>query len=130
MYSNQVRCMKISTKVYYIGLVWRRESGLFITTTSGSGIRRCRFTRAISLPVMSDVTVPLFYWRIARLLILPRGGGLLLLCQYLVKRQDLPPLCPLSVILQAVPEMMLPLHSKIPGTLYSSLEDWVVAAAG
>ena len=32
-------------------------------------------------------------------------GGLLPLCQYLVMRQDLPPLCPLSVILQAVPEM-------------------------
>ena len=53
-----------------------------------------QFTRGISLPVMSDVTAPPFYWRIARLLILPRGGGLLPLCQYLVMRQDLPPLCP------------------------------------
>ena len=52
-----------------------REGGLFITTTSGSDIRKSRFTRAISLPVMSDVTAPPFYWRIARLLILPRSGG-------------------------------------------------------
>ena len=75
----------------------------------------------ISLPVMSDVTAPPCYWRIARLLILPTGG-ILPLCQYLVMRQDLPPLCPLSVMLQAVPEMMLPLHSKTRGALYSSLE--------
>ena len=69
------------------GIYWTcveaRKGGLFITTTSGSDIRKSRFTRGISLPVMSDVTAPPFYWRIARFLIVPRGGGILPLCQYL-----------------------------------------------
>ena len=80
------------------GIYWTcveaREGGSFITTTSCSDIREFRFTRGISLPVMSDVIAPPFYWRIIRLLILPKGVGLLPLCKYRVKRQDLPRRCP------------------------------------
>ena len=67
------------------------EGGLFITRISGSNIRKSWFTRGISLPVMSDVTATPCYWRIARVLMLPRGGWLMPLCLYLVKRQDPPP---------------------------------------
>ena len=67
-----------------------REGGLFVTTTSCSDTREFRFTRGISLPVMSDVTAPPFCWRIVRILIPPKSGGLLPLCQYLGMRQDLP----------------------------------------
>ena len=66
------------------GIYWTcveaREGGLFITTTSGSDIRRSRFTRGISLPVMSDVTVLPLFRRIAPALILPGGRWLMPLC--------------------------------------------------
>ena len=112
-----------------IGLVWRREGGLSITTISGSNIRKLWFTRGISLPVRSDVTATPCYWRIARLRMLLRGGLLMPRCLYLVKWLDPPPLRPRSVMLQTVPQLMFPLLSKTQETLCSSLEDEAVAAA-
>ena len=65
-----------------VGIYWTcveaREGGLFITTISGSNIRKSWFNRGISLPVMSDVTATRCYWRIARFHVCVRGYMLLL----------------------------------------------------
>ena len=115
------------------GMYWtcveEREGGFSIATISGSNIRKLWFTRGISLPVMSNVTATPCYWRIARLRMLLRGGLLMPRCLHLVKRLDPPPLRPWSVMLQTVPQLMLPLLSKTQETLCSSLEDEAVAAA-
>ena len=50
----------------YWTCVEARKGGLSTTTTSGSDITRFRFIKVISLPVMSDVTVPPLSRRIAR----------------------------------------------------------------
>ena len=50
----------------YWTCVEARKDGLSTTTTSGFDITRFRFIKVISLPVMSDVTVPPLSRRIAR----------------------------------------------------------------
>ena len=102
-----------------------REGGSFITTISSSDIKEFRYTTGTSLPVMSEVNVPLFCKRIIRLLTLLKGGWLMLPRKYMVMRQDPSNRCPW---LQAVFEMMVLLLLKLPETLYSLLEDGVATA--